>query len=742
MKISKFFIIIAVIMTVFCENSFSQHKIKGSVKEITQKSKEISLEPLVNATIYWSGTTSGTTTNSEGIFEIAMPQQHSGKIALVASFVGFKNDTLFIEDENVEANFVLKSDNTLDEIVVQDRSGSYISQLNPIQTQIITQAGFQKLACCNLSESFENNAGVDVNYSDAVSGAKQIQMLGLAGIYTQILGENIPAIRGMASSYGLMFIPGTWMESIQISKGTSSVINGYESTTGQINVEYKKPHNAEKLHINLYGNDELKGEGNLIASYKLGEHSGTVLMLHASGSNNKFDHNQDGFIDVPTNKQFNAFNRWIFEKEGIYEIQAGFRFLKDNRNGGQMDYSEKNDSLYGLEINNQRYEGFAKIGIPFSREMTSLGFQISAVHHEQNSFFGRNTYDGKQNNAYLNAIFQISTFNPEHLVSVGGSLLLDEYNENFNDSSFSRVEKVPGVFGQYSFICPEEMSIIVGLRADFHSKFGTFLTPRFHFKYNLRENLIFRASAGKGYRSANVFPENIGILSTSREILFSESLKQEEAWNYGANLTFTQDFGNKRDLVWTIDFYRTDFQNQVVLNIETPTKAVFSNLNGKSYSNSFQTEVTVKPLRGLEMTAAFRYNDVKLTLNDILTTKPLVSRWKSLFTASYATRFEKWKFDITTQLNGPSRIPDTRSNPVAYQMETESPVYLILHAQITKKIKKVLDIYVGAENLTDYTQHHPILAAEAPFSKYFDSALIWGPIMGRTIYAGLRFTLK
>ena len=722
--------------------TFGQNILKGGIYGVNEDGKSA---PLPFASVFWRGTNTGTTTDENGQFKL--PRTLPGEQYLVAGFVGYHNDTIIVTDNTDSVYILLTANKVLNEVVIEDRlGGNYISQIKPIKTEIITEEGLQQLACCNLSESFENTATVDVGYADAVSGAKRIQMLGLSGNYTQLMLENIPMMRGLSSSYGLTFIPGSWMESIQISKGTSSVINGYESITGQINIEYKKPEKAEKLFVNVYGNDELKFEGNIYSVMKLSSKLSSMLMVHANYSGFKMDRNKDGFMDFPLTKQLNLVSRWRYDNGNVQSIFI-FSALKDIRNGGQMDYNRNMDfgtkNKYGLEINTSRYQFTGKTGFGFKgKPYQSFGIQTALTYHDQNSFFGLRKYDGIQTSAYVNMIFETIIVNTFHKISTGLSYMFDNYDENFNDTLLRRTEQVPGIFGQYSYTLPDKLNLILGLRLDYNSKYGVFFTPRIHFRYNITPSLVLRGSAGKGYRTASVIAENMGLLGSSRKFMFEEKFNPEQAWNYGLNLTKEFSLPQKRKASISVDVYRTDFINQVIADMDaSPQQVRFYNLRGKSYSNSIQAEFSIEAIPRFDITAAFRYNDVKTTIDGKFVEKPFVNRYKGLLTLSYATKYEKWKFDITSQINGDGRIPSTRENPAQYRRDARSPVYFILHAQITKKFK-IIELYAGCENITGYTQKDPIIASGDPFGKYFDSSQIWGPLVGRMFYGGLRIALK
>ncbi len=717
--------------------------VRGKVYELSGNQERLPL-PFVN--VYWRGTQDGTVTDENGRFAIARHDSREHK--LVFSYVGYASDTLLVREGQWDVEVGLISGEALNEVTVEKRlGGSYISKLRPIKTEFITEAGLQKLPCCNLSESFENSATIDVGYADAVTGAKHIKMLGLAGVYSQMLFENIPYLRGLESAFGLDYVPGPWMQSIQISKGAAAVINGYESTTGQINMEYKKPEKSDPLFVNIFANSTGRLEGNVTAAVPVGKKWSTMLLAHGSSMQNKIDRNKDGFLDIPLNRQLNFFNRWKFNPEGDVRIQLGISVMDELRQGGQMDFDPGRDQggtgIYGIHIATRKYQGFGKIGFLFpEKPYKSIGFQTQATWYSQEGLYGMNQYNGEQISYYANLIYQTILSNTNHIINFGTSFQYDDYREKLNTEKFDRTELIPGIFGQYTYTYPEKFNGIAGFRADYHSIFGLLLTPRIHARYNLDQHTALRASAGRGYRSANVLAENTGVLASSRMLQFVEDFNIEKAWNYGLNLTRNFPLSSGREISASVDLYRTDFQNQVVVDMDRDPGAVyFYNLDGKSYSNSFQAEVGLEPLERFDITLAYRYSDVKSTINGQLQEVPLVSRYKGLISLSYATPFRKWAFDLTGQLNGQSRLPDTRINPPEYRLDDYSPQYLILHAQVSKRFKW-FEIYAGGENLTDFIQEHPILASDDPFGPHFDASMVWGPLLGRRFYAGIRYTLK
>jgi outer membrane receptor for ferrienterochelin and colicins len=694
--------------------------------------------PLIGANIIWMGTSIGTTTNEKGEFQIEKTADSQEK--LIISFIGFKSDTVLITNQK-KITSVLSGTKELDAIEVKANS-TFISTIAPLNTQTMTVKELQKAACCNLSESFETNATVDVSYSDAVTGAKTIQMLGLDGVYAQMLTENIPSIRGLASSYGLGYIPGPWIQSIDISKGVGSVVNGYESIVGQINVELKKPENTDMLHVNVYANHMGRMEANVNFRHIFNEKWSTLLLTHANTFNQKIDQNKDSFLDIPTSNQQNFVWRMKYQGEHV-ESMFGIKGLIDVKNGGQLNFNKQNDYLkptnYGFGVNSNRIEAFAKTGFLFHKPYKSIGTIFNYSVQDNKSFYGLRTYNGIQKTFYSNIIYQSIIGTNDHKFRVGGGVVNDNYNESLNDSVFTRNEWIKGAFGEYSYDT-ERITVVSGLRIDHHNMFGIIPTPRLHLKYNINKKTTLRVGGGRGFRVCNTIAENSGILVSSRNIIWNETMKPEIAWNYGVSVLRKMLIGDKEGVL-VIDFYRTDFKNQIIVDqFLNPQMVVFSNLKGKSFANSFQAEYNYELIEGLKIRLAYKYYDVKASFREKLEEKPFISKHRGLVNLAY-TPTKRWEFDFTTSINGPKRLPETSLNPIQFQRETYTPTYALFSAQVTYKFKN-LDIYVGGENLGGFTQPNPILDSQNPFGHYFDASMIWAPIFGRMIYSGIRWNIN
>lgn len=712
------------------------HPLRGQVLDAEDN-------PLPGASLHWEGTTEGVATDDKGLFTINQVDEH----ILVVNYIGFQQDTIDIGNGRGFLTIRIGGAFELNEVeIVKKRISTSFSFSTPIKTETIGEKELQRAACCNLSQSFETNPSVDVSSTDAVTGARQIELLGLSGQYIQITTENIPGLRGLNVVQGLGYIPGTWIESIQVGKGSGSVVNGFESIAGQINIELKKPDAGEKLLANIYTNDDGGVEGNLNFRQKLNEQWSTAMLFHGSSMQNVHDKNKDGFADMPTSESFIFSNRWIHKSDKGWSQRFGVELVNKNTKAGQLA-KKGAEPTWIMSGNNKGYRAYSKLGKVFERKQTSLGFQFLGEYNEQMETFGHRTYEGKQHSFYANMIYQSYLGTINHQYKAGLSFQYDKYDEQLDNSNYDRIENVPGAFLEYTYSPSDKLDIVAGLRADYHNSYGFFTTPRLHIKYQPYDKTSFRLSAGKGFRTANVLTEHKGALASSRALIFhSENtdtpygLEQERAWNYGLN--FTQGFSLwDRDAIVNFDVYRTEFSSKVIADYDQDVKAVhFYNLNGDSYANSLQVQFDYELIKNVDIRLAYRLYDVQETYSGKTLRKPLQAKHRGFVNLNY-TNLSGWGINLTTSLQSKKRLADFSANPIAYQKRKESPSFSTTNLQLSKTWDNRWDIYGGIENLFDYKEENPIVAADIPFSKYFDSTQVWGPVKGRLFYFGVRYRL-
>lgn len=745
-------------------------------------------QPLIGATVLWQGTTIGTMTDADGNFRLHRVKGHDN---LAASYVGYAIAVQQIEEGVSTVEFVLEEEGVgIEGIVVESTiGGNFVKSDGLLKGEMISFAGLCKMACCNLAESFENSASVTVGYSDAISGARQIKMLGLAGTYTQILDENRPIMRGLSAPYGLSYTPGMWLNSIQVSKGVASVTAGHEAITGQINLEHRKPTDSERLFINAYLDDELKPEINISTALPVTKDNKltTIILAHASMDTDPdgMDHNHDSFRDMPRGSQLNFANRWLYQADNGLQLRWGAKYVDESRLGGMNAYSRDmheervsdpdawkaarlTDKIYGSHIHNRNANAYIKLGTPIGASVydeeaqeelrSNIAMIVDYDFFDEDAYFGMTDYRGQENAVTANLMYN-HYFTPRSTLIVGLSGQMRLYEESLHvpahPFNFDRSEHELGAYAEYTYSIRDKFSLVVGARGDYNTFYDKiYFTPRGHIKWNITPTTVLRASAGMGYRSTNLITDNIGILATGRipvlDTPFEEFNRMEEALTLGGSLTQTFTLVREKDATLSLDYFRSQFYNQVVADQEyMPGEVHLYNTDGRSFTDSYQVDFTWTPIERFDIFATFRYTDSAITLNrpDGTTQcveRPLISRYKTLLNLQYATKFRRWTFDATFQYNGKSRLPDFDGGAID---ERYSPSYPMLFAQVSRKVGK-FDIYLGCENILDYTQDDPITVnghkfqpGDNPYDPTFNSSVVWGPLMGRKIYIGMRFNL-
>ena len=770
-------------------SAMAQRVVTGTVVDANTE------QPLIGASLYWKNTTAGATTSVDGTFSI---RRVSGFETLVVDYLGYDVVELVMDNKD-ENNIIIPltpSAVDIDEVVIEGQQrGNYAKQGGITRQEQISFAGLCKMACCSLAESFENSASVTVGYSDAISGARQIKMLGLAGTYTQILDENRPIMQGAGATYGLSYTPGMWLNSIQVSKGVASVTAGHEAITGQINLEHRKPTDDERFFLNLYFDSELRPEINVSSAIPLtpDKSLSTVIMAHGSLDTASHDMNEDGFSDMPKSNQINVANKWLWQNAGGVQVRWGWKVVNENRLGGQMGYKKDlyeemvnnlESNLYGSAIHNRNINAYLKAGIPVGYERTFTGDPADAVQNNvamvfdydnymTDSYFGRSNIDVKENTFRFNVTYA-HYFTQRSSLNAGASFYARMMNDQYSHFG-SRDEKSniwnldnnsmlmePGVFAEYTYQIEEKFSLVAGLRGDYamvgdnyyipNAKNDFIVTPRAHIRWSITPRTTLRASAGMGSRRQNLVTDNIWMMTTSREIFNLDRLNDdmEKALTVGGSLSQTFKLAGDDMATISFDYFRSQFFNTMVFDQETTNNDILIyNSKGKSFTDNYQVDFNWTPFRGFDLFATFRYTNAMITLErddeQVLVERPLTSRYKGLINIQYAVG--RWVFDATAQLNGPVRLPELDGDLVKAQENPNlSPIYPMFFAQVSYKMSN-LTLYAGCENIANYMQGHnghgqaPILGGDYPYNPGFNSSAVWGPLMGRKFYIGLRLNI-
>ena len=731
-----------IILSFCCITNIVNAQIKGLIQGADGSQKK----PLYGAKIKLLQAKTGAVSREDGTFELVLSKELPD--TLVISAFGYNPDTLIVskKDRFTALNILLYSDKLLPEILIEYRkNGHSISRLKTLHVEELTAIELRKAACCNLSESFETNASVDVNITDAVSGAKKIQMMGLDGVYTQIQMENIPYLRGLESAFGLSSLSGTWIESIQITKGTGNVVNGYESMAGLVNLELKKPDEMEKIYLNVYQNIFGRSEFNFNKGIILNPKWSTGFLGHVSSTYGNIDRNKDDFRDLPTGDNTAFMNRWAYKGKKM-EAQFGINFYRDRKVGGQTSFfrNEENqvDTInYGVLINSKHIDIYGKTGFFGKRPMQSLGIVYNIKHQEIDGFFGLKNFSGLEKRGYINVIYDDIIGTSDHTIKIGTSFVAIDISQKADTLSQKRMELVPGIFAEYTYT-GRRLTGVFGSRYDYHSIFGGQFSPRVHIKYLLSEMTDLRFTAGKGWRVPNFIIDNISLLASSKQWIAPSETKPEISWNIGGSLVHEMKIFERKATI-SLDFYHTRFENQLIIDRdETVNTVVFSNLKNSSLSNSFQTEFSFSLIKNLDIRLAYKFLDVQAKYGNEMRQQVMIPRQRGFVNIAYITRNKRWEYDFTCSVFSPSRLPIQRdfSNDTLLISDMKSPIYAMINAQITHIYKK-FDFYLGGENLTNSIQKNPIIDSANPFGSKFDATNIYMPITGINIYLGIRYAI-
>ena len=731
-----------IILSFCCITNIVNAQIKGLIQGADGSQKK----PIYGAKIKLLQAKTGAVSREDGTFELVLPKELPD--TLVISAFGYNPDTLIVskKDRFTALNILLYSDKLLPEILIEYRkNGHSISRLKTLHVEELTAIELRKAACCNLSESFETNASVDVNITDAVSGAKKIQMMGLDGVYTQIQMENIPYLRGLESAFGLSSLSGTWIESIQITKGTGNVVNGYESMAGLVNLELKKPDEMEKIYLNVYQNIFGRSEFNFNKGIILNPKWSTGFLGHVSSTYGNIDRNKDAFRDLPTGDNTAFMNRWAYKGKKM-EAQFGINFYRDRKVGGQTSFFRNKENQvdtvnYGVLINSKHIDIYGKTGFFGKRPMQSLGIVYNIKHQEIDGFFGLKNFSGLEKRGYINVIYDDIIGTSDHKIKVGTSFVAIDISQKADTLSQKRMELVPGIFAEYTYT-GRRLTGVFGSRYDYHSIFREQFSPRVHLKYLLSEMTDLRFTAGKGWRVPNFIIDNISLLASSKQWIAPSETKPEISWNIGGSLVHEMKIFERKASI-SLDFYHTRFENQLIVDRDDAINAiVFSNLKNSSFSNSFQTEFSFSLIKNLDIRLAYKFLDVQAKYGNEMRQQVMIPRQRGFVNIAYITRNKRWEYDFTCSVFSPSRLPIQRdfSNDTLLISDMKSPTYAMINAQITHIYKK-FDFYLGGENLTNSTQKNPIIDAANPFGSKFDATNIYMPITGINIYVGIRYAI-
>lgn len=706
-------------------------------------------EPLDGAVLRWINTKIGTATEEDGTFDLS--KEGITDLRVIVSYIGFKKDTINTEGKEYLEIILLQNAST-ETIEVEDKQSSTFISNDNAKTEVITSQELVKDACCDLSGCFGKNSSVEVAVTDIITDSKELKILGLEGVYTQILVDNMPMMNGLNVKYGVSSFPGTSIDRITISKGSNSVLQGYESISGIMNVLLKNYDTSDRFLVNGFMNSMLEKQLNLNLTNGLNENVNTILTLNTAQKSIRSDENNDGFLDNPLITRYTLFNKWNFnDAKNNSQINVAGRYWNEERVGGQDGYNSDinagSDQIYGQSAKINSVDGYFN----YSKTIDAtrgLKLYLNANYYDQNSYYGITKYDASQSNFVAMGFYEFEAFD-QIVFKTGASykyLNIDE-NISFLDTTsktyqgdYLQLQSIPGIFAEKSMsLFDDKANLMTGVRLDYHNEYGLIFTPRVLLRYQPEDELVFRVSAGTGFRTANIFSDNSNLLASSRNIIIAEEIDPERVFNFGTDILYYFNFGEIAGSL-NLDYYRTIFSNKIIPDYNiNPSEVVFANLNGMAFSNVFQSEANINLYRYLDVKLAYKLIDLQYENNGVLYQQPFNSTHRFFSSFSYTT--DSWSISSGLQWFGVQQLPSTATNPILYQRPSESESYTMVNAQFNKFFD-YFEVYAGVENILNFTQDFPIIAAEDPFGPYFDTSYIWGPTSGREFYFGFRYSIR
>ncbi len=704
-------------------------------------------QAISGAKIQWLQDTLSTTSDSDGFFKLSYHPNHA---QILISHPNFISDTLDVSTGDKIFHFLIANQH-LDEVqLIQSRKSMMQSYIEIGNLTNVTSDELLKAACCNLAESFETNPSIDSYHADAITGVRQIRMLGLNSNQILLSNENIPITRTISQPFEYSFIPGLQIESIHVSKGTGSVVGTYQSLGGEINVELKKPKTDNRFVMELFQTLHGRFEANLGKTFKLNKRLSTSFYGHYNQRTKPLDHNDDGFLDNPLVEQTNLLNRWQYaDHVKGFLVLGSFRYVNDQKKAGQLgsnfDSKQPEDLFWKSHASTSRFDSSLKIGyvnpqIPYR----SSGLQLSYTVDDQNSFYNQRKIDLWHKSFYANFIYSSILFNTKTKFQTGLIFGLDTVNQDVTGVERFGNRNIPH-WGSYFEVTHNNLnglSLMAGLRIDIYSDFGLFVTPRLNLRYQLFEKTQLRLSTGSGRKASYYVIENQQLLTSNRKIIIGgiNDFGKNIVWNMGGSLTHRFDlFGSDSQLI--LDYYATDYQTQTIVDWETPGEISFYQSQDKAKANSFQGEYNHRLSNQIDIRMAYRYDDVKTTYKDGYKAVPLIPKHRFFFNFSWTSiptsNGSLWRTNFTIHRVGSQRLVKKAD----HFSESFSNPYQLINAQLNRKLNQQLEIYLGGENIGSFKQKNPIISANNPSHMTFDASQIYGPIFGLMAYIGLKWQL-
>ncbi len=697
-------------------------------------------QPIIGAILQWQETGVTSTTNENGYFRIE--RKHS-EHKLIVSFIGYQKDTIEIKDSSLFELVTLREGIELAAVQVESqRKSNTFSRLNPLNIEALEEKEFKKAACCSVAESFQTSNAVDISYNNAATGNKEIQFLGLRGLYTQLLIENRESFGGILSSMGYEFIPGTWLEQVNIQKGASTVKNGAQSMAGAINIQLKKPFKDDPAFINLFGDLHGRYEANVHLNKKWNDRQSSGLYLNGAFQSKSRDHNGDFFQDEAKINRINGlFKNILFGH--VFEGQINGQALYEERNSGQI----QSDNPYVIKQKVHHFNLFGNLGyVRFDKENQSAGSIYDISHSRIDAIYGNQAYKANETRASFQLLYNHPFGYGRHQLIMGPNGSIHRATEEAFQQKWKYDEQVLGLFFEYTYKSSTDpghrFSASLGMRNEWIRNSQPMFIPRASLRYLFAEDWTFRASIGRGYRFQRLFADHAAYFASSKQWIIESPPSIEKSWNTGFNIV-GKPYLNGREAEINVDAYLTWFDDQVIADVDQDyTKIFLYNLNGNS--RAYQTIATISypVLSWMNVKIGGKYTDTRAQYKEGFKQVPLFPKFRGLISIDLESSNKKWLVNISSNYVGEMRLPDKENvpNDILHGHVGFSKPYMLLQTQLNW-ISRSWELYAGCENLLNYTQHTAIIDAANPFGNYFNAAEIYAPVSGIKPYLGIKWRI-
>lgn len=633
----------------------------------------------------------------------------------------------------------------MSEVVVTGTMKPVLRHNSPVPVAVLQRSFFRSNPGAHLFESVQMVNGLQAQVNCNVCSAGDIQINGMEGAYTLVTIDGMPLVSSLGTVYGLMGLPNSLLERVEIIKGAASALYGPEAMAGVINLITRSPQRRNQVHADLSSTSHGEHTLDLAGLYRWGKVN-MISSLHGFLMNQPFDNNGDGFADIPVQQRLSFFQKISISRSSKLPASLALRRFDEYRWGGQMSWEERfagTDSVYGERIRTARNELLGAYQLAFLGKPL---IQWSGTEHRQNSIYGTMPFQAVQRVGFMQFLWSGRQYGISWLA--GLPLRYTFYDDQTVATPSPERRFLPGFFVQAEGKASATMGYNVSIRVDDDRVHGTVWSPRLAMRYQTSASSSLRMNFGTGYRLVQVFTEDHAALTGAREVVFREALKPERSWSALLNFAISGNPGS-HVLRSEASLFYTRFSNKIAADyFSNPNQIIYSNLDGFARSAGLSLDFELFTVTRQRITLGITAMQVGLMRRD---SNGLMDFERQLHSPPFSAALQlqqplsrNWMIDVGAKINSPMRLPVV---PGDFRPEY-SPWYALLNLQATKKTKRGLEIYAGIRNLLNFIPRNPLLRPFDPFDKWvhvnnpqgytFDAAYNYASLQGRRIFVGIR----